>query len=179
MNLWCFMCQVPLIPFARSYIQRERAVWHCSCECRIIYYSNISYGCSKSRDTRVWLLPHHASMLQHIRHINGALNRLMQKHGHTLNKYFLLFRLALFCRTQGGRRCQISWAAFRSLYNFSFVSYVDSKLIHSPIHSNTLENSSTPKCHVISLQNTSHFRRFTSICMVFDNTLSVCLSLSY
>lgn len=60
-----------------------RAVQHCSCKCRIIYYLNISYGCSKSRDTRVFDSNHHASKQQHIRHINGILNRLMQEHGHT------------------------------------------------------------------------------------------------
>lgn len=58
MNFWCFMCQEHLIPFSSlCCIESIAALLHRSCKCRIIYYLNISYGCSKSRDTRVWLRP--------------------------------------------------------------------------------------------------------------------------
>lgn len=142
-----------------SMLYRE----HC-CKCRIIYYLNISYGCSKSRDTRVWLRPPRiqaATYSTHKRH-SGSFNAETRTH---IKQIFpFIPRISAGCSVQNSRGTMLSdffWAAHRSVYKLSFVSYSDSNsFTYSSTH--TLDKSSTPMCHVISLKH------FTLMAFHFD-----------
>lgn len=101
-----------------------------------------------------------------------------------INKYFLLF--ILVCCRRGTKKSDFLCCFSFYMYEFSVVSYFD---LHSPLHSHTKthigqKQRAKVSCHffkyfTLKQFTLRHIQYIVLMYMVFDDTLSVRLSLSY